>query len=93
MADSTAVPADTAEVKAAPPIRKKDFSVVRYVGPSSVRTISQEDWAKAGLPDQAEATWVRDHSDPEHPHAEMEVSHFSVKALEVLRRDSNFVIE
>jgi hypothetical protein len=84
-AEASAAETKTPEVKAS----KEKF--VKYRGPSTVRTISKEDFLASGVADQEGATWERSHATGED--GIMPLSHFNDKAVEVLRRDSNFIIE
>lgn len=64
---------------------QEETNVVRYIGVISERTISREDWEKAGVSDQEGVTWTKD--SPSLP-----LDNFTEEALRVLSGTGEFQI-
>lgn len=65
-------------------VENPPFENVKYVGQATERQISEEAWVRAEVPNQGAVTW-----DKRNNHT-VSGDHFTDKAVEVLRRDSNF---
>lgn len=64
----------------------EDAKFVTYHGKATQRRITEEQWAQAGVPDQEYAEWNEGND------FAVSVEHLSDKALEALRKDTNFSV-